>query len=876
MRTSMVVQDIALRDDGSCAIRTEGVELRLMMMGEDVLRIRAGFDEDFRERSYVLTTTAWEDEFDAVLGAERTRIDPTPLRLEEDPDSGTALLLGPRLRVEIARCPFALTVRDHDGQVLHRDVPVIAYREDRNGRRIHTMVNEPEDSFYGLGETTGPLDKRHSRYWLSPRDSLGYDAERTDPLYKHIPFWLKVNRARKAAVGYFLHNTHEMSVDFGRSHSNYFPHHSQVSVDGGDIDLFLIAGPSIRQIITRYTDLTGRPPVLPRQALGYLASSMYYAELEKDCDQAIISLLEIAKAEGIPVDGFQLSSGYTTQDTPLGPKRCVFTWNQERFPDPEAFFEGMRKRQVVVSPNVKPGILEVHPRLAEFAAQNVFVQAGDDAIAQAEATAALYTVRGQGSGATDASTTDVTPEHPEGDGSIPVPARGAWWGGPGRFIDFTSPHAREAWKSWLTEAVLSKGTSSVWNDNCEYDGIIDLDSRVEADGAGGTIGSLRTVMANLMCAVTWEAITEHDPQTRPFIVCRAGHAGIQRFAQTWAGDNSTSWQTLCANTATILGMSLSGVANQGCDIGGFHGPRPDPELLVRWVQHGIFQPRFSIHSVNSDSTVTEPWMYPEVTPLIREAILLRYRLVPYLYSLMVRASREGSMIIEPLVSAFQDDVEGYDTSDVFMLGDSLLVAGVLEPGARTRTVRFPAGETFYCLESRTRYEGGSTAVLDVDLSSIPLFLRGGGIIPIAVNQPMSLARDDVHTLRILCAPDRDGEFTLHEDDGITRAHENGERRETIIRMRAGTTVHLDLERHGPYRSALRTILVDLIHPDRAPLTVLCNGREITHYLHRPAFDHAAEGWHYDASSGSALIRLNDDGTDIHLEISFDPFDMIGM
>src|SRR5699024_4926811 len=169
------------------------------------------------------------------------------------------------------------------------------------------------------------------------------------------------------------------------------------------------------------------------------------------------------------------------------------------------------------------------------------------------------------------------------------------------------------------------------------------------------------------------------------------------------------WETLRGNIATILGMSLSGVANQGCDIGGFHGPRPEPELLLRWVQHGIFQPRFSIHSVNSDSTVTEPWMYPEITPLIRDAIQLRYRMIPYLYSLMVRASRDGLPIMQPLLSAFQPAPARYDTTDTFMLGDSLLVATVLEKGASTvatssespsmkvsvvkgastRTVRFP-------------------------------------------------------------------------------------------------------------------------------------------------------------------------------------------
>lgn len=837
VRVTTAVRHIEHCDDGTLRISTDGVEIRVLMMTEDIVRIRAGFDGDFREESYALTMTAWEDRLDTVLGEDRQRIRPAPTTLHDEAER--AVLESERLRIEIDKQPFVIRVRDRDGTVLHEDVPHIGYREDPNRRRWHTSRIEEGDAFFGFGETTGPLDKHHERITLSPRDSLGYDAERSDPLYKHIPFYVKVNRDSGAATGYFYHNTHDMTFDMGRSHSNYFPHHSRLAVDGGDIDLFVIAGPQVREVVARYTLLTGRPPVLPRQALGYLASSMYYAELDADCDQAIVRFVDIARQEGFPVDGFQLSSGYSTQTTSQGPKRCVFTWNQERFPDPEAFFSTMSEKDVVVSPNVKPGVLEVHPRFQEFGDADVFVGASEDG--------------------------------PQGQ-----PTRGAWWGGPGTFVDFTSPRAREAWSRWLTDDVLDKGTASVWNDNCEYDGVLDLDARCDLDGRGGTIAEVRTVMANLMCAVTRDAIQQRWPEQRPFIVCRAGHAGIQRFAQTWAGDNATSWQSLRANIATILGMSLSGVANQGCDIGGFDGPRPEPELFLRWVQHGIFQPRFSIHSVNSDNTVTEPWMYPAMTPLIRDAVLLRYRLMPYLYSLMVRASRDGTMIMEPLVSAFQDDLEGYETTDVFMLGDALLVAGVLEKGARTRTVRFPAGETFYDLGTRERHEGGTTVEVPVDLASIPLFLRGGQILPIAVEQPMNLARDEVRTLRVVCAPDRDGSFVLHEDDGLTRAHEQGDRCETRIDMAAGSTVTIDISRSGPYRSALRHLLMDVIHPQGAPLRILADGSPLPHHLHRGTFEEESRGWHYDAELGTVLIRHEVPQEHLRLEISFDRFDMIGM
>lgn len=859
MRASTQVRQVELMDDGALRVLTEGVELRIRMMTEDIVRIRASHDGEFAEQSYSLMMTAWEDRHDELFGEDRTRIISAPVRLEETAEH--AVLLGPRLRVEVARSPLAVTVRDADGTVLHSDVPYLAYREDTNRRRIHASRVTPDDAFVGFGETTGPLDKAKRLVSLSPRDSLGYDAERSAPLYKHIPFYLKVNRTSRQAIGYFYHSTHDVAFDLGRSHSNYFPHRSQMISDGGDIDLFLIAGPRVRDVVARYTMLTGRPPVLPRRALGYLASSMYYAELDSDSDVAITRFVDTAREHGIPVDGFQLSSGYTTQDTADGPKRCVFTWNNNRFPDPERFFSAMQDRGIVVSPNVKPGVLRSHPRRDEFAARDVFIAASDDAVARAADTAPALSVT------TDAPTTT--------EGAIP-PAVGAWWGGPGHFVDFTSPRARDAWKEWLIDSVLRRGTASVWNDNCEYDGLLDLDSPIVGDGVPGTLEQVRNVMSNLMCRVSEEAITQEHPDERPYIVCRAGHAGIQRYAQTWAGDNSTSWATLRANIATILGMSLSGVANQGCDIGGFHGPRPEPELLLRWVQHGIFQPRFSIHSVNSDNTVTEPWMYPEVTGLIRDAISMRYRLIPYLYSLMVRASREGLPIMEPLISAFQEDVEGYDTTDTFMLGNSLLVASVLEKGARSRTVRFPAGEVFYDVETRRRHEGGTSIEVPVGPESIPRYIRAGGIIPVAHEQPTSLAKDEIHTLRVLCAPERDGSFVLHEDDGRSRAHELGQRRDTLITMSAGSTVSLTLERTGPYRSAVQALLFDVINTDSAPLEVRADGLALPHHPGRRALDSAGIGWFYDASLSSVQIALPDDGADLRLEISFDRFDMIGM
>ena len=822
------------KKDSYFSVMTNSVEIRILFLTDSILRIRAGFDGDFAEESYSLVMTAWEDRMDDFLKGRRTRVEAADAVLSDG--DREAVIEGRILKVVVEKEPFRICVYDKEGTLLHADIVDLAYMEDSNHRRIHTSEISPEDCFYGFGEKSGSFNKAQKFMSMSPKDAMGYNPRETDSLYKHIPFYIKLNRGTRKAVGYFYHNTCECDFDMGREKSNYWKPHSRYRTDGGDIDLFLIAGPSVRQVVERYTDLTGKSAMLPRYALGYLGSSMYYPELDNDCDDAILDFIDTTREEKIPVDGFQLSSGYCTVETDKGIKRCVFTWNKKRFKDPREFFAQMEKRGVTVSPNVKPGILLIHPKLDEMKAKGMFIKASDS----------------------------------------DEPGIGTWWGGKGVFADFTNPSTRTYWKEMLKENVLEYGTSSVWNDNCEYDSLVDKDCRCDFEGKGGTIGQLKSVMSNIMCHITDEAIHETFTNTRPYIVCRSGHCGIQRYAQTWAGDNLTCWDSLKYNIATILGMSLSGVANQGCDIGGFYGPSPEAELMVRWIQNGIFQPRFSIHSTNTDNTVTEPWMYGDCTDYIREAIGLRYQLSPYLYSLMERAHETGLPIMEPMCSAFQKDVKCYEEGVDFMLGDSLLVANVVEKGAVSRKVYLPEGETFYDFYTRAAYEGGRTVELPVDLGSIPLFVRSGAIIPMAEDRLDNLKTQQAEHIRILCAADRDGRFELYEDDGISMDYEKGGCLKTSITMTAGERTVLDFHQEGHYETAVKTLYLDMIHREKAPYWVKADGETIPHFLHRRKFEDADCGWYYSQRLKSVQIKYPNPKKDYQVIVSFEQFDLIGM
>mgnify|MGYP002627657571 FL=1 len=290
-------------------LSTNAIEMRILFLTDDIVRIRAGFTGDFAEESYSLVMTAWEDRMDEVLKGYRHRITPADAVMTED--ASKVVLQGTKLKVVVQKDPFLLQIYDEEGTLLHEDIPYRGWLCDSNGRRIHTCVMESADNYYGFGERTGELNKRESFMQTAPGDCMGYNPEKTDALYKHIPFYLKLNERTKKAVGYFYHTTWECDFNMGRSHSNYTKHHSTVRMDGGDIDLFFIAGPTMKEIVSRYTDLTGKSVMLPKTALGYLGSSMYYPELPKDADDAIVGFVDTAKKEQIPMDGFQLSSGCT-------------------------------------------------------------------------------------------------------------------------------------------------------------------------------------------------------------------------------------------------------------------------------------------------------------------------------------------------------------------------------------------------------------------------------------------------------------------------------------------------------------------------------------------------------------------------------------
>jgi len=639
--------------------------------------------------------------------------------LERSGPDGLTLSLG-RLSVRITPGPFRLEWL-WDGQVFLADRPAGAYAfAQRTDALAHHAVRHPGDRYYGLGDKTGPLDLHGRRLRTAMRDALGYDPRTGDPLYKHWPFLLAVDGATGLSYGTLYDNHAAASFDLGAEHDNYYGLYRSYEAEGGDLDLYVMPGPGLPEVTPGFLRLTGGTALPPRWSLGYAQTAMAIADAP-DAQARIEAFIGRCAAERIPVSAFHFGSGYTS----IGPRRYVFHWNRDKFPDPAALVRRFQAAGIRVVANLKPCLLDDHPRYAE--ATPGFV--------------------GDGHG---------------------QPALSQFWDGEGAHLDFTNPEGIAWWQAGLERAILDAGIDAGWNDNNEY-GLPDEDATCHGFGTPTPLALLRPVQPLLMTRATMEAQRRRKTE-RPFTVTRAGMPGVQRHAQSWSGDNTTSWDSLRWNLRTGLQMSLSGLYNTGHDVGGFAGPAPDAELLIRWTQAGLVHPRFIMNSWKPGGVYNSPWLHEAALPAIRDAIRLRYRLMPYLYSLMHHAAARHEPVIAPTFLSFPGDPGCVADCDELMLGPFLLAAPVVTPGARTRRLRLPAGpEAWFDFHTEAVLPPGAETELDAPLDRLPLLAPAGAIVPVTATDDCARLHDEPSRLLRLFPGPRHGTsgFELVEDDGIT-------------------------------------------------------------------------------------------------------------
>lgn len=691
--------------------KCESQNVRIDILGKSLLRVAV-----FRDGEDILPTFCIDPESADLgfFGRDRLSVSgfsPEKINPEADGEiDNFTLKCG--IKIAVDRHNFLLKY-EKDGKILFCDRAPLAYNfggEFGNGM-FHYISRENGERIFGLGDKCGKLNKSGNSYRIETSDSMGYNAECSDPLYKHVPFFICENSV--GSYGIFYDTSDTSYFDFGKEINNYYEPYKYFKTQDNALVYYVLFGTPL-EIVKQFSGICGKQMLPPRFSFDYCASTMAYTDAP-DSENQMYKFLEKIDELDLNCTGFYLSSGYTS----IGNQRCVFNWNREKFPNPEKFIEHFQGEGVDLIPNIKPAFLQSHPMYSEIAEKGLFVKNCDG-----------------------------------------TPFITRFWDGQGSYLDFTNPDARDFWIQNVKDKLLNKGIKWTWNDNNEFD---IKDENAVANGFGKAVNAsrIRPVLTYLMVYSSYLAQTEKYPDLRPFLSTRSGNIGVRRFAQTWSGDNSTDWNSLRYCHFIGLTMSLSGFYFYGHDLGGFSGEIPSRELLLRWLQLGLFEPRFTIHSWNSDGSATMPWSYPDIVPYVKEIFAQRKELVPYLYNCAYRAVEYDEPINSP-VFLYYDGEER--ESDLFLAGRNILVCPVLDEGKNSVTVHLPKGDDWY-FDGKV-FEGGTSVEIQISAyGKMKYFVKCGSVIP--CNK--ATGRESQENLVLTVYPIENGTFTdtFFYDDGET-------------------------------------------------------------------------------------------------------------
>ncbi|SGY50174.1 BQ5605_C001g00861 [Microbotryum silenes-dioicae] len=809
----------------TCTLRNaQGHTFSVHVVSSEITRVVHALPSQYRQK------TNGGTEFE-------TNVSPAEVKIKSKPDSSIVTISTPVTRIEVdyAQCPRLRFFRsssvhiegaaDAQATCFHADSHTRAYSFDaQSGAVLHLTerenylpVSEHEDGIsrdvnsplrnefiYGLGESRG-FEKTGRKYTFEGRDALAYTPQNGmsnsgDPLYKTHPFYCVYNKRSQTWHGVFYNSLVDSSIDMGAEGDILFGCFRTYKANSGLLDYYVISprDGSLPSLISLYASLvspshstpypiSASPVLPPLSQFGYLASSLSLAADPK-AQEAVIGFVKKSRGEGFPIDGLYLSSGWCQEEgTDL---RHYFAWNKSRYPNPAEFGRTVEQDlQVQVIVNVKPWLLETHPGIHSAAKVGAFVRAPKDALG------------------------DPSRASEEGDKRDLVWSSGFGAHALGRYLDYSSKSGSKWWTDSVQQQLLSNNLTGIWIDNNEMAGMVDDDATFKGElglwntttaqgkigdnvqrrmgwGRGETtVGSVgKAVQTMGMARATYEALLSARPNDRPVIVSRSGLPGIQAYAHaSWSGDNATTWATLAHGVALTLSLGLSfGPGLYGHDIGGFAGAHhPSAELLIRWCQNaGAYHSRFTVHSWKETSTTM--WMYkglePGVTEILRDVLAWRYRLTPTMYSLYVtHYHRRGWPVVKPLLWYHSCDPLTLFESQAYLFGSHVLVASVVEFGARAKRVYLPSStvgeerQVEWCeLDTGVWHTGGQVIVMDAPLSRTPTLVRAGGILVVGPTCKNNLF-ESFGSRHVLIFPSSaqsgcSGRFTLVEDDGVSNEH----------------------------------------------------------------------------------------------------------
>ncbi|MFH7019178.1 glycoside hydrolase family 31 protein [Flavobacterium sp. FlaQc-47] len=583
-----------------------------------------------------------------------------------------------KVKCNIQKIDLRLSIYDLNDLLILEDELGFHWEESYEyGGNIVKMSKSSKDGecFYGLGDKATQMNLKGKRLENFATDQYAYQKEQ-DPLYKVVPFYIGLQN--KQSYGIFFDNTFRTFFDFCQERRNV----ASFWAEGGEMNYYFIYGPQMQDVVTTYTDLTGKPELPPLWVLGYHQCKWsYYPESKV---KEITSKFRELK---IPCDAIYLDIDY------MEGFRC-FTWNKDYFPDPKRMVAELAedgfKTIVIIDPGIK--IDKDYWVYQEALEKDYFCKRADGPY-----------------------------------------MKGKVWPGECNFPDYTNPAVREWWAGLFKELISDIGVKGVWNDMNEPavmevpNKTFPMDVRHVYDGNPCSHRKAHNIYGTQMARATYHGVKRFTYPKRPFVITRSAYSGAQRYTSSWTGDNVATWEHLWLANIQVQRMNISGMGFTGSDIGGF-AEQPTGELYARWIQLGVFHPFCRTHS-SGDHGNQEPWAFDEeVINITRKFVSLRYQLLPYLYTMFWQYIEEGIPMLKPLVYYDQDDTQTHYRNDEFIFGNQILVCPILEPNAVGRRMYIPRGE-WYNYWTNEFTTGGREVWIDTKFDEIPVFIKAGAVIP---------------------------------------------------------------------------------------------------------------------------------------------------
>ncbi len=735
---------------------SSGAIVSAQLFSDEVVRIRINPTGTFeRDQSYAFETP------------------PKPQRLlfavSETPEK-IILSAANGLQVEIMRQPFSIDILDKSGQAILKDDTTRPIMFDKASGEIQTtkLRRSEVETYYGFGEKAFLEMSRNGKHIVNwNTDTFAYPVG-TDPIYQSIPFFYGLHNGK--AYGLFFNNTFRTYFDMGKTS----PERYTFGALGGELDYFVFSGGkdrSPKKVLADYASLTGKTPLPPIWALGNQQSRWSYFP-----EKRVKEIADGFRKNKIPADVLYLDIDYMDDYR-------VFTWNKERFADPKRMIGELRqdgfRTVLIIDPGIK--VDDKYSVYSEGRRQGMFVKNPDGTELQRDV-----------------------------------------WPKASAFPDYTDPKARD-WFATFYKAHLEEGVAGFWNDMNEPGVFVTpeterpeifhhpektfpLDTPHAGDGMPDTHRRYHNVYGMLMARSSFEGLRKLEPDKRPFVLTRAGFAGVQRYAAVWTGDNISAWEHLALTIPMLANMSVSGVPFVGADVGGFQD-MPTGELYARWLQAAALTPFLRSHSVGWVGN-KEPWEFgEEFTKINRASVELRYKFLPYLYTLFREHEMSGAPVMRPLWYEFPEDKGTYLINDQYMVGDDVLVAPVIKDGMRTRGIYLPLGAEWIDWWTGEKFESGKTHYLQTPLDRLPLFVRVGAVIPTqSVIQHTGEMPNAEITLNVAAGikPGMTEIDSLFEDSGDGYGYRGSDWSELKLTHKSGSMI---LSRTGQFRGQKVTKVV---------------------------------------------------------------------